>query len=552
MVGLSEMTVLQGGHAVTVERGMLGQLLHARTPTIYFSTLIGDSVLTLPTLRALGEMFTAPLTLVCPKIAHDLCFREVDSRLVDITGSPPVGPSLGPPSNRILDYDAVVSEIGPVDLFIDAVPWEVPSNAFLRPLLERLAPATSIGFPTGVAYDVVLPRDVPHSADLAFKLALLFDPSARIEAYAQPVPIPTPVQQDVRSIRAALPSGTKVLVVHADTGWAKKRWPVGRFVELLDRFLSRHRDFVAWVVGMGHEELNVGRERDRVFPYLGAPLDLTMGLVAEADLFVGIDSSMLHAADLARVPGVGLFGPTRSATWGFRFAPHRHIDADSMLDITVERVLSAMEELAEEHVHTAARLRADAPAGAQDDSPDAELLSAVRQFHDTALSWHGAEPASAADDGSIAAKALHLHAMNFGLWHHEDAVRRPGAGDNEVARRKRCIDDLNARRNAAIEDIDAALLARLNPSPSAALHTETPGTIVDRLSVLTLRILHTNRSEHGASHLGVLEEQYDDLLRGLERFLTRMRDGDLRFKLYRQFKSADQRGYCALFESRDA
>jgi ADP-heptose:LPS heptosyltransferase len=68
-------------------------------------------------------------------------------------------------------------------------------------------------------------------------------------------------------------------------------------------------------------------------------------LVGTADLFVGIDSSMLHAADLARVPGVGLFGPTRAAEWGFRFAPHRHVDRTTMADITVDAVLDALEEL---------------------------------------------------------------------------------------------------------------------------------------------------------------------------------------------------------------
>jgi len=344
------MTVLQGGNSVRVERGLLEHLLQARTPTIYFSTLIGDAVLTLPTLRALGEMFTAPLTLLCPRFAFDLCFREVRSRLVDITGSPPEGPSLGPVSNRILDYDAVAAEVGPVDVFIDAVPWKVPSNAFLRPLRQRLAPTTSIGFPTGDPYDVVIPRDVPHAADLTFQLARLFDPSARIETYAQPVPIPPSAQEQVRSMRAALPAGTKVLAVHADTLWAKKRWPVTRFIDLLDRFLSRHPDFVAWVVGMGHEDLNVGRERDRVFSYLGTPLDLAMGMVTDADLFVGIDSCMLHAADLAHVPGVGLFGPTPPAVWGFRFAPHRHAHMSTTADITVEEVLGAMEELTEEHV----------------------------------------------------------------------------------------------------------------------------------------------------------------------------------------------------------
>jgi Protein of unknown function (DUF4254) len=182
---------------------------------------------------------------------------------------------------------------------------------------------------------------------------------------------------------------------------------------------------------------------------------------------------------------------------------------------------------------------------------ETDLLSAAREFYDIALSWHGKEPPAAPASDSIAAKALHLHAMNFGLWHHEDAVRRTGVGDHEVARRKRCIDELNARRNAAIEDIDVALLDGAGPNPSAPLHTDTPGTIVDRLSVLALRILHTNRAEDAGARHAVLEEQYDDLFGGLEQFLKALQGGRIRFKLYRQFKSAGQRSYCALFETRD-
>ncbi|CDO86033.1 hypothetical protein AWC29_28760 [Mycobacterium triplex] len=347
---MSEITVLQGGRASSLDPDVLTELLRARTPAVYFSTLIGDAILTLPTLRALAEMFSAPITLICPKIAFDLCFHAVSPRMIDITGIAPGGPPIGREASRTLDYDALVSGIGAVDVFINAVPWDIPSNMFIRLLWRRLAPTVSIGFPTDDDYDIIVPRDLPHSADLTFKLARLFDPSLRLESYAQPVPLAQSVQEQARSMRAAVPAGVKVLVLHADAGWTDKRWPATRFIDVLDRFLSRHRDFVAWVVGMGDEELNVGRERDRVFPYLGLPLDLAVGLVANADLFLGVDSAMLHAADLARVPGVGLFGPTRPQLWGFRFAPHRHVDRSSMADITVEEVLDAMEELVAEHV----------------------------------------------------------------------------------------------------------------------------------------------------------------------------------------------------------
>lgn len=329
----------------------LSGLLQAARPAVCFVSNIGDSVLTLPTLRALAELFTAPITLICPKVAFDLCFKEVSPRHVDTAGLPLTGPSTVPlSSRRPFDYDSLASEIGDVDVFIDTLTWNSLSSTIIRPLVERLAPATSIGYPTDYAYDIVVAREECHAADLAFKLARLFDPSLRIETYAQPLALSASVRETVRSMRAALPVGTKVLVVHADTNWAEKRWPATRFIDLLDRFLSRQSDFVAWVVGMGHEDLNVGRERDRVFAHLGLPLDLAMGMVADADLFVGIDSCMLHAADLARIPGVGLFGPTRAETWGFRFGPHRHVDRASMPDITVDEVLSALDELAEEQL----------------------------------------------------------------------------------------------------------------------------------------------------------------------------------------------------------
>jgi ADP-heptose:LPS heptosyltransferase len=351
MVGFERNASSPRRESVSVERGVASDLLQAARPAVCFVSNIGDSVLMLPTLRALGEMFTAPLTMICPKVVFDLCFREVSPRHVDTTGLPLTGPLPSSPSpHRARDYEALASEIGAVDVFIDTLTWNALSSTVIRPLVQRLAPTTSIGFPTDYVYDFVIAKEECHSADLTFKLARLFDPSVRIETYARPVPIPPSVQEKARSMRAAVPAGAKVLVVHADTNWAEKRWPATRFIDLLDRFLSRHRDFVAWIVGMGHEELNVGRERDRIFPYLGLPLDLAMGLVATADLFVGIDSCMLHAADLARVPGVGLFGPTRAATWGFRFGPHRHLDTNTMADITVAEVLSAMEDLAEEHV----------------------------------------------------------------------------------------------------------------------------------------------------------------------------------------------------------
>ncbi|MBO0677354.1 hypothetical protein JRC04_07755 [Mycolicibacterium sp. S2-37] len=317
----------------------------ASSTAVFFANNIGDAILTLPTLRALGRLFPAPITVLAPKVHYDLCFHEVSPRFVDI-GSVVPNPHRTPLPVTDAEFDALAAQIGAVELFINAVPYRTPSQLVARRLRSRLRPATSIGFAgDDDVYDIAVPKSDGHSADLIFGLARLFSPDARVDDHAGRLDIPAHVVARARRVRADLPPGSKVLVVHADTEWTIKQWPVTRFIALLDRFLARHREYVAWVVGMGHEELNVGSERARVTPLLGLPLDLTMALVETADLFVGIDSSVLHAADLARVPGVGLFGPTRSSMWGFRFGPHRHVDRASMADIGVQDVLDALEQL---------------------------------------------------------------------------------------------------------------------------------------------------------------------------------------------------------------
>src|SRR5437879_4780025 len=82
------------------------------------------------------------------------------------------------------------------------------------------------------------------------------------------------------------------------------------------------------------------------------------------------------------------------------------------------------------------------------------------------------------------------HLANFELWHTEDAARTPDATDGDLARVKRRIDETNQRRNDLSEQIDLTLLEELAkqglPAPAAPLNSESPGLMIDRLSILAL------------------------------------------------------------------
>lgn len=170
--------------------------------------------------------------------------------------------------------------------------------------------------------------------------------------------------------------------------------------------------------------------------------------------------------------------------------------------------------------------------------------------------WHDEDrPAEAvfAEDqqGRWQAAVCRQHRANFELWHIEDEARRPGATDAEMAEVKRRVDRTNQRRNDLAEQLDLALLAHLEPlglpDPTAELHSESPGLMIDRLSILSLKIFHTRveTQRHDVSHehvernearLKILLEQRRDLAGCLDRLWEQVGRCKRRFKLYRQLK----------------
>lgn len=140
------------------------------------------------------------------------------------------------------------------------------------------------------------------------------------------------------------------------------------------------------------------------------------------------------------------------------------------------------------------------------------------------------------------------HRANFDLWHEEDKAREPGASDARIAEVKRSIDVLNQRRNDLVEAIDRMLLdAAGAQNPTAPLNSESPGLMIDRLSVLALKLYHTEEEtrratateahrEKNRARFELLREQRADLAACLDDLWKQVQSGTRRFKLYRQMK----------------
>ncbi len=139
---------------------------------------------------------------------------------------------------------------------------------------------------------------------------------------------------------------------------------------------------------------------------------------------------------------------------------------------------------------------------------------------------------------------------NFSLWHEEDIARIKDIDPMRIVEAKRNIDKYNQSRNNAMEKIDEWILTYLESNgilPGEKMHSETPGMMIDRLSIMALKKYHmleeTLRIDASEEHraacakkVAVLEEQIGDLSGTLAYILEDLKTSKLRFKVYRQFK----------------
>lgn len=184
-------------------------------------------------------------------------------------------------------------------------------------------------------------------------------------------------------------------------------------------------------------------------------------------------------------------------------------------------------------------------------------------LHDALLAtpgWPASEP-PARDDG-LWRWVQTNHRFNCRLWAEEDLARRTTVADADIAANKRAIDGFNQARNDATERVDEILLTALGLVDAASartdapictvpagarLNSETAGSMIDRLSILALKVnamrQQTERTDVDAQHISAsqgklerLRQQRADLGDCLDALLADAQAGRAYFKVYRQFK----------------
>ncbi|MEN8928828.1 MAG: DUF4254 domain-containing protein [Flavobacteriales bacterium] len=135
-------------------------------------------------------------------------------------------------------------------------------------------------------------------------------------------------------------------------------------------------------------------------------------------------------------------------------------------------------------------------------------------------------------------------------WHYEDIIRDPNINPDAALVLKRKIDASNQDRTDMVEKIDDWFwnyFGAKNNLSCGKINTESPAWVVDRLSILALKIYHmqeqVDRTDADAGHqekviakLNVLLEQKEDLSLAFNQLIDDVMQGKKYMKVYRQMK----------------
>jgi ADP-heptose:LPS heptosyltransferase len=444
-----------------------------------------------------------------------------------------------------------------------------------NPLTRRLGARVSAGLRAGDAEP--LDRWVPYVAgqhEVARHLETVALVGARVPTLEPRLQV---LERDRDEARSVVPEpGPPLVILQPATSDPRRCWPLEKYAVVADALMAAGARVA---INATAAEAPVARALASLMQR--PPIDLSgrlslgglLGLLSYARLALGNDSGTLHLATAVGVPTVGIFWCGNALAWApLMRSVHRPLIAwrvhcpqcgEKNVDTRCEHQASFVAEVETPEVLAAALELLEGPARRQGGQVFAKAApaaadrfsdvaaAAVAAFHERKLGEPGWAKQAAPEFGEGVWQHIEAnHRCNCLLWDEEDLARRPDVDDAEIAANKRAIDRYNQRRNDAIERMDEALLSRLDDVPPAIdawRSSEAAGSMLDRLSILSLKIHHmrlqAERAEAGSAHveacrdkLGRLIAQREDLKDSLDRLLVAAAEGRGYFKVYRQFK----------------
>ena len=134
----------------------------------------------------------------------------------------------------------------------------------------------------------------------------------------------------------------------------------------------------------------------------------------------------------------------------------------------------------------------------------------------------------------IAQRLLRHHTAQ---WKAEDRSRASADDDSVLAVTKREIDQLNMVRTRLVDSINAWVADHVRQDSAAVLHTETLGSVIDRICIASVRSNQLHQIPHEKSRARLADQQLRELTIAYDQLVKEMLEGTRRVPAWRTLKS---------------
>jgi Protein of unknown function (DUF4254) len=136
--------------------------------------------------------------------------------------------------------------------------------------------------------------------------------------------------------------------------------------------------------------------------------------------------------------------------------------------------------------------------------------------------------------------AQRLRRHHDAQWQAEDCSRKEAKNDKALAAIKRQIDEMNIVRTRLVDEIDSWATEHIQQDPTAVLHTETLGSVIDRICIASVRAEHLRRGQNAVSRAHLAEQQLQELLAAYDQLVRDLVAGRRRVPGWQTLKSYDE------------
>jgi len=168
-------------------------------------------------------------------------------------------------------------------------------------------------------HPIVVPREVRRVSDvfMHYGVPLGISPDARA---AKPTLVVAPDETvAANELLGAVGRVTGPLVgIHPGGKWSVKRWPTGKFVELIQLLEGKFSARVVVFTGPGERDATDrlrGSVSERVAFFDVLPIRTLAAVISRLDAMVACDGGVMHVAAAIGTPTVGIFGSSEPAVW---------------------------------------------------------------------------------------------------------------------------------------------------------------------------------------------------------------------------------------------